>query len=113
MPESFFTHFEPEEYRFYSESIPCGIDEAGRGPYAGPLSVALVSFSQNTLNQILEGKILKGLTDSKKTFREKKRNTLSGNSKNRTNFAPNLPKPELYRPGRDQSSRTRRNSKMH
>ncbi|EMY15324.1 ribonuclease HII [Leptospira weilii str. Ecochallenge] len=75
MPESFFTHFEPEEYRFYSESIPCGIDEAGRGPYAGPLSVALASFSQNTLNQILEGKILKGLTDSKK-LSERKRETL-------------------------------------
>ncbi|AYR08658.1 ribonuclease HII [Leptospira borgpetersenii serovar Hardjo-bovis str. Sponselee] len=75
MPESFFTHFEPEEYRFYSKSIPCGIDEAGRGPYAGPLSVALVSFSQNTLHQILEGKLLKGLTDSKK-LSEKKREAL-------------------------------------
>ncbi|AVV49723.1 MULTISPECIES: ribonuclease HII [Leptospira] len=75
MPESSFTRFEPEEYRFYSESIPCGIDEAGRGPYAGPLSVALVSFSQKVLTQILEGKILKGLTDSKK-LSEKKREAL-------------------------------------
>ncbi|EMY79014.1 ribonuclease HII [Leptospira weilii serovar Ranarum str. ICFT] len=74
MPES-QSPFEPEELRFYSESIPCGIDEAGRGPYAGPLSVALVSFSQNTLNSILEGKILKGLTDSKK-LSEKKREKL-------------------------------------
>ncbi|EMJ95565.1 ribonuclease HII [Leptospira alstonii] len=74
MPE-FLARFEPEEHRFYSESIPCGIDEAGRGPYAGPLSVALVSFSENTLNQILEGKILKGLTDSKK-LSEKKREEL-------------------------------------
>ncbi|AYV54394.1 ribonuclease HII [Leptospira kmetyi] len=74
MPEV-STRFEPEELRFYSESIPCGIDEAGRGPYAGPLSVALVSFSQNTLTQILEGKILRGLTDSKK-LSEKKREAL-------------------------------------
>ncbi|MCG6168040.1 ribonuclease HII [Leptospira sp. FAT2] len=74
MPE-FLSRFEPEELRFYSESIPCGIDEAGRGPYAGPLSVALVSFSQETLTSILEGKILQGLTDSKK-LSEKKRESL-------------------------------------
>ncbi|TGK35032.1 ribonuclease HII [Leptospira gomenensis] len=67
--------FEPEELRFFSESIPCGIDEAGRGPYAGPLSVALVSFSQNTFSQILEGRLLVGLTDSKK-ISEKKREGL-------------------------------------
>lgn len=74
MPEpKLSSFFEPEEYRFYSESIPCGIDEAGRGPYAGPLSVALVSFSQDSLTQILKGKILKGLTDSKK-LSEKKEN---------------------------------------
>lgn len=104
--------FEPEEHRFYSESIPCGIDEAGRGPYAGPLSVALVSFSQNSINQVLEGKILKGLTDSKKTFRKKKRISLSGNSKDRTIFVSNFYKSELYRSGRYQSSRFRRNFKM-
>ncbi|AAN49585.2 ribonuclease HII [Leptospira interrogans serovar Grippotyphosa str. UI 12769] len=76
MPEPKLSNFfELEEHRFYSESIPCGIDEAGRGPYAGPLSVALVSFSQNSLTQILEGKILKGLTDSKK-LSEKKRESL-------------------------------------
>ncbi|XDD48709.1 ribonuclease HII [Leptospira sp. WS92.C1] len=74
MPD-FKLNFEPEEHRFYSSSIPCGIDEAGRGPYAGPLSVALVSFSQETLVQILEGRFLKGLTDSKK-LSEKKREAL-------------------------------------
>ncbi|EMN47965.1 ribonuclease HII-like protein [Leptospira interrogans str. L1207] len=78
MPEPKLSNFfELEEHRFYSESIPCGIDEAGRGPYAGPLSVALVSFSQNSLTQILEGKILKGLTDSKKLSKKKKRISLS------------------------------------
>ncbi|RHX90425.1 ribonuclease HII [Leptospira stimsonii] len=74
MPET-KPKFEPEELRFYSESIPCGVDEAGRGPYAGPLSVALVSFSRSTLEQILEGNILQGLTDSKK-LSEKKREAL-------------------------------------
>lgn len=74
MPET-KSKFEPEELRFYSESIPCGIDEAGRGPYAGPLSVALASFSKSTLEQILEGRILQGLTDSKK-LSEKKREAL-------------------------------------
>ncbi|EMY02677.1 ribonuclease HII-like protein [Leptospira interrogans str. 2002000626] len=52
MPEPKLSNFfELEEHRLYSESIPCGIDEAGRGPYAGPLSVALVSFSQISLTQ--------------------------------------------------------------
>ncbi|PKA03219.1 ribonuclease HII [Leptospira ellisii] len=69
------SRFEPEELRFYSESIPCGIDEAGRGPYAGPLSVAIVSFTQTTFSQIFEGKLLIGLTDSKK-ISEKKREAL-------------------------------------
>ncbi len=53
----------------------CGIDEAGRGPLAGPLSVALVAFSKPKLLEILEGKILIGLNDSKK-LSEKKRESL-------------------------------------
>ena len=44
-----------------------GIDEAGRGPLAGPVTVAGVIFDKNT--------IIKGLGDSKK-ISEKKRNLL-------------------------------------
>lgn len=43
-----------------------GIDEAGRGPLAGPLSLAIVSFSTEILSQIESGAILTGLNDSKK-----------------------------------------------
>ncbi|TGL53756.1 ribonuclease HII [Leptospira wolffii] len=67
--------FEPEELRLYKNNIPCGVDEAGRGPYAGPLSVGLVSFSPEVLNEIQEGRILKGLNDSKK-LSENKRESL-------------------------------------
>ncbi|TGK04256.1 ribonuclease HII [Leptospira langatensis] len=65
-------HFEPEEFRFFSEYLPCGIDEAGRGPYAGPLSVALVSFLPETLEKIHSGEILAGLDDSKKLAEPKR-----------------------------------------
>lgn len=53
----------------------CGIDEAGRGPLAGPLSIALVYFSKPILEKILKGEILKGLNDSKK-IPERKREDL-------------------------------------
>ncbi|PJZ69545.1 ribonuclease HII [Leptospira perolatii] len=65
-------NFEPEESRFYELGIPCGIDEAGRGPYAGPLSVAMVSFSPSTLESILSGRLLQGLNDSKKLSESKR-----------------------------------------
>jgi ribonuclease HII len=52
-----------------------GIDEAGRGPLAGPLSLALVTFSPLALSEIESGKALSGLNDSKK-LSFKKRNSL-------------------------------------
>lgn len=44
----------------------CGIDEAGRGPLAGPLSMALVFFPKEILVQIWNSALLKELNDSKK-----------------------------------------------
>ena len=52
-----------------------GIDEAGRGPLAGPLSLALVTFSPLVTSEIKSGKVLSGLNDSKK-LSAKKRNSL-------------------------------------
>ncbi|TGK08698.1 ribonuclease HII [Leptospira fletcheri] len=65
-------NFEPEESRFYPQGIPCGIDEAGRGPYAGPLSIALVSFFPQQFDSILKGALLPGLDDSKKLSESKR-----------------------------------------
>lgn len=53
--------------------VLCGIDEAGRGPLAGPLCVAGVVFINN----------LEGLDDSKK-LTEKKREALFDTIKNNT-----------------------------
>lgn len=46
--------------KFYSEKIKiiCGVDEAGRGPLAGPVVAAAVIFGN--------GKIIPGINDSKK-----------------------------------------------
>jgi ribonuclease HII len=44
----------------------CGVDEAGRGPLAGPLSLSLVCFATDTLSKVHSGDLLCGLTDSKK-----------------------------------------------
>ncbi|MGJ4788701.1 ribonuclease HII [Leptospira koniambonensis] len=68
-------NFEPEELKFFPDHLPCGIDEAGRGPYAGPLSVGFVSFTPEVLERIYAGQILKGLNDSKK-LSESKRESL-------------------------------------
>ncbi|TGL59421.1 ribonuclease HII [Leptospira sarikeiensis] len=68
-------NFEPEELKFFQNYLPCGIDEAGRGPYAGPLSVGLVSFTPEVLEKIYSGELLKGLNDSKK-LSESKRDSL-------------------------------------
>ena len=57
------------ENRFRSEgyTMICGADEAGRGPFAGPVCAAAVIFP--------EGKIIEGVNDSKK-LSEKKREKL-------------------------------------
>lgn len=69
------TLFTGSEFLHNSKYTVFGVDEAGRGPLAGPLSVAIVSFAEETLNQIHSGQILSGLTDSKK-ISAKKRNLL-------------------------------------
>ena len=48
-------------------SFVCGVDEAGRGPLAGPVCAAAVIFPKNT--------VIEGLNDSKK-LSEKKRESL-------------------------------------
>ncbi len=50
-----------------------GIDEAGRGPLAGPLSLALVTFSPAVLSKIESGEALSGLNDSKKLSSNKRK----------------------------------------
>lgn len=53
--------FIQKEYKYLKsnpDKVIIGIDEAGRGSWAGPLSIAAVAFSQNL-------KKIKGLTDSK------------------------------------------------
>jgi ribonuclease HII len=58
-------HSIPEE-EFLDRGMVFGFDEAGRGPLAGPVSIALVSFSPSTLHKIYSGDLLTGLDDSKK-----------------------------------------------
>ncbi len=53
--------------------LVCGIDEAGRGPWAGPVTAAAVIFDQNTLSPDLA----QSLNDSKK-LSSKKREALIG-----------------------------------
>ncbi|MCB1177658.1 MAG: ribonuclease HII [Leptospiraceae bacterium] len=67
--------FELLEEDFSKNAQICGVDEAGRGPLAGPLSFALVYFPKNILEKVHKGEILKGLNDSKK-LTEKKRESL-------------------------------------
>ena len=58
-----------KEESFYSESVHilCGVDEAGRGPLAGPVCAAAVILPRGT--------VIEGLNDSKK-LSEKKREQL-------------------------------------
>lgn len=55
------------EYRLKGYSLICGVDEAGRGPLAGPVCAAAVILSPDT--------IIKGINDSKK-LTEKRREEL-------------------------------------
>lgn len=63
--------FYPLEFEF-SNFQACGIDEAGRGSLAGPLSIALVSFSPAVLKKIIEGEAVLGLADSKQLNEQKR-----------------------------------------
>ncbi len=51
------------------------MDEAGRGPLAGPLSMAALHFAPDLLPKVWSGEVLSGLNDSKK-LTEKKRESL-------------------------------------
>lgn len=55
------------EYRLKGYSLICGVDEAGRGPLAGPVYAAAVILKPDT--------IIKGINDSKK-LTEKRREEL-------------------------------------
>ena len=58
-----------KEKSFYNDSVKilCGVDEAGRGPLAGPVCAAAVILPKET--------VIEGLNDSKK-LSEKKREQL-------------------------------------
>ena len=58
-----------KEKSFYNDSVQilCGVDEAGRGPLAGPVCAAAVILPKET--------VIEGLNDSKK-LSEKKREQL-------------------------------------
>ncbi len=60
-------YFHEEKHRANGLDIICGVDEAGRGPLAGPVSAAAVILPQ--------GYIAEGLNDSKK-LTEKRRELL-------------------------------------
>ncbi|SCA57280.1 ribonuclease HII, degrades RNA of DNA-RNA hybrids [Candidatus Terasakiella magnetica] len=50
------------------DGIVCGVDEAGRGPWAGPVTAAAVIFNQETLTPTLA----QSLNDSKKLSAKKR-----------------------------------------
>lgn len=50
------------------EGLVCGIDEAGRGPWAGPVTACAVIFNQETISPILS----ESLNDSKKLTAKKR-----------------------------------------
>jgi ribonuclease HII len=57
----------PLEFQYGTRGdVVFGFDEAGRGPLAGPVSVALVSFTKETLDQIYQKNLIPDLGDSKK-----------------------------------------------
>lgn len=64
--------FSFKESEFFHFPAVFGFDEAGRGPLAGPVTIAIVSFSEKTLTQIHKGELLKGIADSKKISAKKR-----------------------------------------
>lgn len=68
------TNLKKEENKLYEKNIKliCGIDEAGRGPLAGPVVVGAVILPENSF--------IEGVNDSKKVSEKKKRETLWRNS---------------------------------
>jgi len=65
------------ERNFPHKQTIIGIDEAGRGPLAGPLSIASVSYSDQVLSQVYEESLLQGLNDSKKLSSSKREKLFS------------------------------------
>lgn len=65
--------FEPLELSY--QGLIFGVDEAGRGPLAGPLSIAALHFPAHLLPKVWSGEVLSGLNDSKK-LTQKKRESL-------------------------------------
>ena len=64
------------------QGLVCGIDEAGRGPWAGPVTAAAVIFDQTTLSP----ELAQSLNDSKK-LSAKKREALIDQIKNESIWA--------------------------
>ena len=65
--------------RARAAGVVCGVDEAGRGPLAGPVVAAAVILPENLR--------IEGLNDSKK-LSEKKRELLFGQIKGKALFNP-------------------------
>ncbi|MDD5032522.1 MAG: ribonuclease HII [Candidatus Pacebacteria bacterium] len=62
--------------------IVIAIDEAGRGPLAGPISVAAVAANQNEKFKARNAKLLKGIKDSKKLSEKQREEWLKKIKKN-------------------------------
>jgi ribonuclease HII len=50
----------------------CGVDEAGRGPLAGPLSLGFFVVEISKYNEVFKPLLKAGLNDSKKIKEEKR-----------------------------------------
>ena len=59
---NFYPGLKKNAYPFTADDIVCGVDEAGRGPLAGPVFAAAVILPENTR--------IRGLRDSKQLLRE-------------------------------------------
>lgn len=52
--------------------IICGLDEAGRGPLAGPVVAAVVSLDMDSCSKLADQKLIKYIKDSKKLTAKKR-----------------------------------------